>query len=75
MFGFRTHASAALARWQAQKRDEMKGRVSKIGLPSPFIEDMSEEEEEDEDEDEDEVVDVPVAGGEVPIPGAMDLGA
>ncbi|KAK2752805.1 casein kinase 2 regulatory subunit [Onygenales sp. PD_40] len=48
VFGFRVHASAALARWQDRKRDEMKVRLRKTKLESPFIEDK-EAEEEDED--------------------------
>ena len=48
VFGFRVHTSATLARWQDRKRDEMKVRLRRARLESPFVEDR---EVEDEDED------------------------
>lgn len=31
-FGFKTHAIAALARWQEQKRDEQDRRLTEVGI-------------------------------------------
>ncbi|KAK2742558.1 casein kinase 2 regulatory subunit [Myotisia sp. PD_48] len=56
VFGFRVHASAALARWQDRQRDEMKARLRLLNIESPFEEDRESygEDEEDDDEDDDE---------------------
>jgi casein kinase II subunit beta len=47
VFGFRVHAGAALARWQDRKRDEVKVRLRKARLESPFVEDREVEDEDD----------------------------
>jgi casein kinase II subunit beta len=39
IYGFRVHASAALARWQGRKRDEMKVRLRQGKVDSGFVED------------------------------------
>jgi casein kinase II subunit beta len=39
IYGFRVHASAALARWQGRKRDEMKVRLRQEKVNSGFVED------------------------------------
>jgi casein kinase II subunit beta len=49
IFGFKVHASAALARWQSHTREQMRERVYAEGLETGF-----EEEEDDEIEDEEE---------------------
>lgn len=49
IFGFRVHATAALARWQEEKRVEMKDRVRGWGGDTGFV-------EEDGSDVEDEVV-------------------
>ncbi|EER30055.1 casein kinase 2 regulatory subunit [Coccidioides posadasii str. Silveira] len=51
VFGFRVHASAALARWQDRKRDEMKERLKRIGMETQFIEDKEEDDDDDDDDD------------------------
>lgn len=43
IYGFRVHASAALMRWQEERREEMKGRLKARGMETGF-------EEEDEGE-------------------------
>ncbi|KAF2842464.1 casein kinase II subunit beta, partial [Patellaria atrata CBS 101060] len=48
VFGFRVHAAAALTRWQAEKREEMKERIREAGVETGF----EEEDEELEDDDE-----------------------
>lgn len=47
IYGFRVHASAALMRWQEERREEMKERLRARGLETGF-------EAEDEDELDDE---------------------
>jgi len=54
VFGFRVHASAALMRWQAERREEMKARLKKARVESGF-EDEDDEEEMDEEGMEDDV--------------------
>ncbi|KAJ9647847.1 casein kinase 2 regulatory subunit [Coniosporium tulheliwenetii] len=54
VFGFRVHASAALMRWQAERREEMKARLKKARVESGF-EEEDDEEEMDEEEMEDDV--------------------
>jgi len=58
VFGFKVHAAAALARWQAEQREGMKERLRGVGLETGFEEeDESEGEgEEEEDEEEDMIV-------------------
>lgn len=53
IYGFRVHAAAALARWQEEKRDEMKLRLAQEGLDTGF-EREDEEEMEDGDSQRDE---------------------
>ena len=54
VFGFKVHAAAALSRWQADQRDQMKDRLKTLKMDTGF-----EDEDEDlEDEDEDEEMDV-----------------
>lgn len=49
IYGFRVHASAALMRWQEERREEMKERLRARGLETGF-------EAEDEDELDDEAL-------------------
>ncbi|KAI9376757.1 casein kinase II, regulatory subunit [Aspergillus egyptiacus] len=51
IYGFRVHASAALARWQDRYREETKARLREAGVEVKYIEDEEDEELEDEDED------------------------
>ena len=46
IYGFRVHAAAALARWQEEKREEMKVRLAREGIETGF-------EREDEEDMED----------------------
>lgn len=60
VFGFRVHASAALARWQEKRRGELKDRLRGVGIESPFVEDREEEgDEEDELEETGMALDTP----------------
>ena len=59
VFGFKVHASAALARWQADQREQMKERLRQARVETGFEaedEDLEDEEEEDEMELEGAVV-------------------
>lgn len=54
VFGFKVHASAALERWQDERRVEMCRRLRALGVGAVFPgdgEDLGGEEEMDEDED------------------------
>lgn len=64
IYGFKVHASATLARWQDLKREEMKIRLKKLGLPPGFEEEDSQDglEELDDDDDEEEL-----EGGEMVV--------
>ncbi|KAK5168245.1 casein kinase 2 regulatory subunit [Saxophila tyrrhenica] len=59
LYGFRVHASAALMRWQEERREEMKERLRGQGLETGFEveEEGEEEEEEEEGEGEEEGLD------------------
>jgi len=54
IFGFRVHASAALARWQAEERVEMRRRLKESGTvvdaSKLFIEDVAGEDSEAHDD-------------------------
>jgi casein kinase II subunit beta len=52
VFGFKVHAAAALARWQAEQREAMKERLRALGMETGFEEEDEEEGEESELEDE-----------------------
>lgn len=54
VFGFRVHAASALSRWQDRQREDLKTRLKKIGMETPFVEDKYEDEE-----DEDEMAEAP----------------
>ncbi|CAO2650570.1 Nn.00g018620.m01.CDS01 [Neocucurbitaria sp. VM-36] len=54
VFGFKVHAAAALSRWQADQRDQMKDRLRTLKIDTGF----EDEDEELEDEDEDEEMEV-----------------
>lgn len=58
VFGFKVHAAAALSRWQAEQRDQMKDRLKGLKIDTGFEE---EDEELEDDEDDD---DMEVQGGE-----------
>lgn len=49
IYGFRVHAAAALARWQEDRRQEMKARLTRAGVETGF---EKEEQEELDDEEE-----------------------
>lgn len=76
IYGFRVHASAALARWQDRFREDMKGRLHEAGVEAKYIEDSEVEEDLDsEDDDEEQSVDTKnerVVGDAAS--GRMDLG-
>ena len=52
IFGFKVHASAALARWQDDQRIEQKRRLKQAGIESGYIEDRSSDEDDYDDLDE-----------------------
>lgn len=52
VFGFRLHASAALARWQADQKDGMKERLKAEGMETGFEEEDREQEERGMSDDE-----------------------
>jgi casein kinase II subunit beta len=52
IYGFRVHASAALMRWQEERREEMKDRLRQRGLETGFEEEDEGEEEIDSEEEE-----------------------
>jgi casein kinase II subunit beta len=64
IYGFKVHASASLSRWQDVKREEMKGRLKKLGIPSGFEEEVEEDgvDELDDDDDDEEL-----EGGEMVV--------
>lgn len=51
VFGFKVHASAALARWQDQYREDMKTTLRDVGVEVKYIEDDSEDDLEDDDDE------------------------
>ena len=53
IYGFRVHASAALMRWQEERREELKERLRSRALETGFeVEDEGEEEADSDDEDD-----------------------
>lgn len=54
VFGFKVHAAAALSRWQAEQREQMKDRLKNLKIETGF-EDEDEELEDDEDDEDMEV--------------------
>lgn len=54
VFGFKVHAAAALSRWQAEQRDQMKERLKELKIETGF-EDEDEDLEDDEEDDDMEV--------------------
>ncbi|PLB43941.1 casein kinase II beta 2 subunit [Aspergillus steynii IBT 23096] len=55
IYGFRVHASAALARWQDQYREDTKARLREAGIEAKYIEDTDEDDLEDDDDEIDEL--------------------
>lgn len=51
VFGFKVHAAAALARWQADEREKLKDRLRGARIESGFEEEDEDAEEEEEDEE------------------------
>lgn len=54
IYGFRVHASAALMRWQEERREEMKERLKARAIETGFEEEDEGEEEMESEEDGDE---------------------
>lgn len=54
IYGFRVHALAALARWQDQYREDMKGRLKDAGVDFKYAEETDDEEREDMSDSEEE---------------------
>jgi len=52
VFGFKVHAAAALSRWQADQRDQMKDRLKALKMETGFEEEDEEDEEEEEEEED-----------------------
>lgn len=51
VYGFKVHASAALIRWQDQRRDEMRRRLRKMDVDVAFVDDSADDDVlEDEDD-------------------------
>lgn len=55
VFGFKVHASAALERWQDERRLEMVRRLKALGVNAAFPGDVDEAAAEDEMDEDDEV--------------------
>ncbi|KKK16336.1 hypothetical protein P175DRAFT_0529560 [Aspergillus ochraceoroseus IBT 24754] len=73
IYGFRVHASAALARWQDRYREETRTRLRDVGVEVRYIEDSEDEElEDEEDEPGTESKEVRASGDAAS--GRMDLG-
>ncbi|GKZ18982.1 casein kinase 2 regulatory subunit [Aspergillus brasiliensis] len=73
IFGFKVHATGALARWQDKFREETKASLREAGVEAKYVEDDSEEEElDDDDEPVSETKEEKVAGDAAS--GRMDLG-
>lgn len=53
LYGFKVHASAALMRWQEDKREEMKERLRSRNLETGFSEEEDELADEASDDEED----------------------
>ena len=70
IYGFRVHASAALMRWQEEKREELKDRLRHRGLETGFEaedEGLEEDEEDEEDAVSQEGIDDMFEGPVVPV--------
>lgn len=52
IYGFRVHASAALMRWQEERREEMKDRLRTRAIETGFEEEDEGDEEIDSEDDE-----------------------
>lgn len=75
IFGFRVHASAALARWQDRYRSDMIERLEGAGIEVKYLEDFDFEGESEDEEDDFDPLDT--RGEEVvgdTASGRMDLG-
>ncbi|KAL4809667.1 casein kinase II, regulatory subunit [Aspergillus unguis] len=72
IYGFRVHASAALARWQDRYREETRNRLRDAGVEVKYVED--DEEEEELEDDEDEVVESKERVAGDAASGRMDVG-
>lgn len=55
IYGFRVHASAALMRWQEERREEMKERLRARALDTGFEEEDEGDEDLDSEEEDEEV--------------------
>ncbi|BCS25747.1 casein kinase II subunit beta family protein [Aspergillus puulaauensis] len=76
IYGFRVHASAALARWQDRYREETRARLRDAGVEVKYAEDDEDDERED-DEDEVEADEADARGARVAGDAAsarMDIG-
>ncbi|EAW07837.1 casein kinase II subunit beta [Aspergillus clavatus NRRL 1] len=76
IYGFRVHASAALARWQDRYREQMRDRLNEAGVEVKYVED-NEVEDDDEESSEGEAQRTETKGEKVladAASGRMDLG-
>ena len=79
-YGFRVHAAAALVRWQAARRDEMRRRLRRLDVESGFREGEGEDldggdGEEDEEGEEEEEEEEDVGDGELVMDDAAAAAA
>lgn len=65
VFGFKVHSAAALSRWQADQKDQMKDRLRTLKLETGFEEE--DEDLEDEEDDEDMEMQAGLQGGAVQL--------
>lgn len=56
VFGFRVHAAAALARWQGDRREELKDRLREAKAEIGFQDDDDDDDEDSEGEGADQVM-------------------
>jgi casein kinase II subunit beta len=72
IYGFKVHATAALARWQDARREEMKERLGSLGIDPGFVEDTDDENDDFEDDIDDDKSE-PI--GDEPAPAADNASA
>lgn len=77
VYGFKLHATAALARWQDSRREDMRERLNAANVDASFAEDSEDDEyefdDDNDDDDKTEVAKEAVTGDQASA--RMDVGA